>query len=45
MDRDVAKSRIDLQRLTMPDAIVIVLILSLSLALIVHAALGSGFFF
>jgi hypothetical protein len=41
VDRDVAKSRIDLQRLTMPDAIVIVLILSLSLALIVHAALGS----
>lgn len=41
MDSDVAKSRIDLHRLTVPDAIIIVLILSLSLALIVHAALGS----
>lgn len=41
MDSDVAKSRIDLHRLTVPDAIIIVLILSLSLALIVHAAFGS----
>lgn len=41
MDRDIAKSRIELHRLTVPDAIVIVLILSLSVALIAHAALGS----
>ena len=41
MDRDVAKSRIDLKRLTPPDAIVIILILSVSLALIVNAAFGS----
>ena len=41
MDRDVAKNRIDLQHLTVPDAIVIVLILSVSLALIVNAAFGS----
>lgn len=41
VDRDVAKSRIELHRLTVPDAIVIVLILSVSLALIVNAAFGS----
>ncbi len=41
MDRDGAKSRIELHRLTVPDAIVIVLILSVSMALIVNAAFGS----
>jgi hypothetical protein len=41
VDRDVAKSRVELNRLTVPDAIVIVLIMSLSLALIANAALGS----
>jgi hypothetical protein len=41
VDRDVAKSRIELHRLTAPDAIAIVLILSLSLALIAQKALGS----
>jgi hypothetical protein len=41
MDRDAAKSRIELRRLTMPDVVVIVLILSVSLALIVNAAFGS----
>lgn len=41
MDRDVAKSRIELHRLTVPDAFAIVLILSLSLALIAQEALGS----
>lgn len=41
MDRDVANSRIELHRLTVPDAIAIILILSLSLALIAQEALGS----
>jgi hypothetical protein len=41
VDRDAAKSRIELRRLTMPDVVVIVLILSVSLALIVNAAFGS----
>jgi len=41
VDRDLAKSRIELFRLTVPDAIAIVLILSLSLALIGQEALGS----
>ncbi len=41
MDGAVGKERIDLDRLTVPDAVVIVLILSLSLALIGHAGLGS----
>jgi len=44
VDRDVAKSRIELHRLTVPDAIAIVLILSLSLALIAQKALGSWVF-
>jgi hypothetical protein len=41
VDRNVAKSRIELHRLTVPDAIVIVMLLSLSLALIAQEALGS----
>lgn len=41
MDRDVANSRIELHRLTVPDAVAIVLILSLSLAFIAQEALGS----
>jgi hypothetical protein len=41
VDRDVAKSRIELRRLTVPDVVVIVLILSVSLALIVNAAFRS----
>lgn len=38
---NVAKSRIELNRLTVPDAVAIVLILCLSLALIAQEALGS----
>jgi hypothetical protein len=41
VDRGLAKSRIELHRLTVADAIAIVLILSLSLALIAQEALGS----
>ncbi len=41
MNKDIAKGRIELNRLTVPDAIVIFLILSLSVALIAQAALGS----
>ena len=42
MGREIVNSRIALHRLTVPDAIVIVSILSLSLALIVHAAIDTG---
>ena len=41
MDRDTGKSRIELRRLTVPDAVVIVLILVLSLALVAQATFGS----
>jgi hypothetical protein len=40
VDRDLAKSRIELHRLTVPDAIAVFLILSLSLALIAQEAFG-----
>jgi hypothetical protein len=41
VDSNTDQSRIELHRLTVPDAIVIVLLLSLSVGLIAHAALGS----
>jgi len=41
VDSKTDQSRIELNRLTVPDAIVIFLILSLSVALIAHATLGS----